>query len=357
LLATANNRISDVLVTVYVSVAMNATLTITGSVTHFMEITVISGCFMKSILILTYSWLPDAMEGPTPVSSLLHSATLVVAGIVTVCHRVPSGLSQDQVASVVMATGPLLLTLTAGHESDLKRSMAYSTSAMIAVLWSMLEAIESTYMLCTHAVYKACMFSIIGYIISTSVQQDVRSVRISTDLPAHTSGIIYLLAPASSIYYAQKHHISDSGYDNDSVCNTVMINIPFWLYSVASVLLLSAESSLTDATYVVSVLSASTCIAESNTGIRSCASEHVTSTCSAMHRSTLFLESCVLSIMVIIVSVCKNVGPTTFLAALTTVMTAAWFRSSSCVAALSMSSLQLLLTAEITVLLLLALLT
>ena len=82
---------------------------------------------------LTWLWLPDAMEGPTPVSTLLHSATLVLVGIIVWSHdveRVSIG-----VLFAMSGVGWALICFGWGFESDCKKVCAVSTCIMVGVIW------------------------------------------------------------------------------------------------------------------------------------------------------------------------------------------------------------------------------
>jgi NADH-quinone oxidoreductase subunit L len=138
------------------------------------------GAFAKSAQIPLHTWLPDAMEGPTPVSSLIHAATMVTAGVYLIArtnilfYLAPT--AADIAAFVGLATlliaGTIALTMT-----DLKRAIAYSTMSQIGymVLGVSIGAYSAgLFHLMTHAFFKALLFMTAGSIISAMAnRQDI----------------------------------------------------------------------------------------------------------------------------------------------------------------------------------------
>ncbi len=125
----------------------------------------------KSAQIPLYVWLPDAMEGPTPVSALIHAATMVTAGVYLVARTAPifalSPIASDTVAVVGAATALLAATIAIA-QNDIKRVLAYST---ISQLGYMVMAVGVTaytaglFHLMTHAFFKALLFLAAGSVI------------------------------------------------------------------------------------------------------------------------------------------------------------------------------------------------
>jgi NADH-quinone oxidoreductase subunit L len=130
------------------------------------------GAFAKSAQVPFHTWLPDAMEGPTPVSALIHAATMVTAGVYLIARMFPyfelAPTAADIAAFVGLAT--LLIAATiALAVTDLKRIIAYSTMSQIGYM-IMGVAIGAyaggLFMLMAHAFFKALLFMAAGSVIS-----------------------------------------------------------------------------------------------------------------------------------------------------------------------------------------------
>ena len=97
----------------------------------------------KSAQIPLYVWLPDAMEGPTPVSALIHAATMVTAGVYLIARSMPLFALAPGVLALVAVTGcatALLSASIAVTQNDLKRVMAYSTVSQLGYMFMALGA-------------------------------------------------------------------------------------------------------------------------------------------------------------------------------------------------------------------------
>jgi NADH-quinone oxidoreductase subunit L len=129
------------------------------------------GAFAKSAQLPLHTWLPDAMEGPTPVSSLIHAATMVTAGVYLIARMHPffelAPAAQDVGAIVGAAT--LLVAGTIGlAQTDIKRVIAYSTMSQIGYMImgvSVGAYAAGLFHLMTHAFFKALLFMAAGSII------------------------------------------------------------------------------------------------------------------------------------------------------------------------------------------------
>ncbi len=129
------------------------------------------GAFAKSAQIPLHTWLPDAMEGPTPVSSLIHAATMVTAGVYLIARMHPlfqlAPAAQDVGAVIGAAT--LLIAGTIGlAQTDIKRVIAYSTMSQIGYMImgvSIGAYAAGLFHLMTHAFFKALLFMAAGSII------------------------------------------------------------------------------------------------------------------------------------------------------------------------------------------------
>jgi NADH-quinone oxidoreductase subunit L len=122
------------------------------------------GAFAKSAQIPLHTWLPDAMEGPTPVSALIHAATMVTAGVYLIARMHPffelAPAAQDVGAIIGCATLVMAATI-ALTQTDIKRVIAYSTMSQIGYMImgvSVGAYAAGMFHLMTHAFFKALLF-------------------------------------------------------------------------------------------------------------------------------------------------------------------------------------------------------
>ncbi len=141
------------------------------------------GAMGKSAQFLLHTWLPDAMEGPTPVSALIHAATMVTAGVFLVCRASPMfEYAPDalMVVTVVGATTAFFAATIGLFQNDIKRVIAYSTCSQLGYMF--FAAGVSAYgaamfHLFTHAFFKALLFLCAGSVIhAMSDEQDMRKM-------------------------------------------------------------------------------------------------------------------------------------------------------------------------------------
>lgn len=129
------------------------------------------GAFGKSAQFPLYVWLPDAMEGPTPVSALIHAATMVTAGVYLIARMLPVFLLSEWALPVVAWVGTFtaLLAATIGMaQFDIKRIMAYSTVSQLGYMFAgiaMLSSVGGVYHVVTHAFFKALLFLCCGAVM------------------------------------------------------------------------------------------------------------------------------------------------------------------------------------------------
>jgi NADH-quinone oxidoreductase subunit L len=129
------------------------------------------GAFAKSAQVPLHTWLPDAMEGPTPVSSLIHAATMVTAGVYLIARMHPLFEAAPEAADVAAIVGCLTLVIagTIGLVvTDLKRVIAYSTMSQIGYMIMAVGAgayFAGLFHLMTHAFFKALLFMGAGSVI------------------------------------------------------------------------------------------------------------------------------------------------------------------------------------------------
>jgi NADH-quinone oxidoreductase subunit L len=137
------------------------------------------GAAGKSAQIPLYVWLPDAMEGPTPVSALIHAATMVTAGVFLVARAMPLfALAPDVLVLIgwVGAFTALLAASMACVENDIKRVLAYSTVSQLGYMMAAAgagAAAAGFFHLLTHGVFKALLFLGAGAVIHAMGTNDI----------------------------------------------------------------------------------------------------------------------------------------------------------------------------------------
>ncbi len=178
------------------------------------------GAMGKSAQVPLHAWLPDSMEGPTPISALIHAATMVTAGIFMVTRFSPVFELSDTALSLVIivgAIGALFLGLLGLIQNDIKRVVAYSTLSQLGYMTVALGASAysfAVFHLMTHAFFKALLFLGAGsVIIGMHHNQDIRYMGgIRKYMPI--TWITFLLATLSLVgtpffsgYYSKEHVI------------------------------------------------------------------------------------------------------------------------------------------------------
>ena len=153
------------------------------------------GAMGKSAQFILHVWLPDAMEGPTPVSALIHAATMVTAGVFLVCRAHPIFEAAPHVSGFVTLIGAFtaLFAATVGLvQNDIKRVIAYSTCSQLGYMFfaAGVGAYDAAmFHLFTHAFFKALLFLCAGsVIVALHHEQDMRKM-----------GGIYKLVPVTYI--------------------------------------------------------------------------------------------------------------------------------------------------------------
>ncbi|HET7671284.1 MAG TPA: NADH-quinone oxidoreductase subunit L, partial [Burkholderiales bacterium] len=139
------------------------------------------GAMGKSAQFPLHVWLPDSMEGPTPISALIHAATMVTAGIFMVARMSPLYEISETARAVVLVIGAitaLSMALVAVTQYDIKRVVAYSTLSQLGYMTAALGASAysaAIFHLMTHAFFKAVLFLAAGsVIIALHHEQDMR---------------------------------------------------------------------------------------------------------------------------------------------------------------------------------------
>ncbi|GAA3663092.1 NADH-quinone oxidoreductase subunit L [Nonomuraea antimicrobica] len=161
-MAAGSFRIADVLAK---APEMSAATLVTATML------LLAGVAGKSAQVPLHTWLPDAMAGPTPISALIHAATMVAAGIFIVARLFPAFVAARptlDVLAVLAALGMLGAALAALAQDDLKRVLAYSTISQLAYMAGALAAGSGTaavFHLLTHGAFKALLFLCAGAVI------------------------------------------------------------------------------------------------------------------------------------------------------------------------------------------------
>src|SRR6478735_4885180 len=148
---------------------------------NWVALALLLGAVAKSAQIPLHTWLPDAMEGPPPVSALIHAATMVTAGVYLIarCHVLFANAPNVRTLVVVIGALTLLMAgLIALVQYDIKRVIAYSTMSQIGYMFAAVGVADDSagmFHLLTHAFFKALLFLGAGIVIhALANEQDVR---------------------------------------------------------------------------------------------------------------------------------------------------------------------------------------
>jgi NADH-quinone oxidoreductase subunit L len=169
------------------------------------------GCTGKSAQIPLFVWLPDAMAGPTPVSALIHAATMVTSGIFLIARTAPvfalAPVAMNVVAAIGVATA--LLAATMGLvQNDIKKVLAYSTVSQLGFMFAALGVgayTAAVFHVMTHAFFKACLFLGSGSVIhGMHEEQDIQKMGgLSKYMPiTHRTFLIASIAIAGIVPFA-----------------------------------------------------------------------------------------------------------------------------------------------------------
>lgn len=137
------------------------------------------GCMGKSAQIGLHVWLPDAMEGPTPVSALIHAATMVTAGIFLIVRLYPIFEHAPFVSNIILYVGAITCIFAASiaiAQDDIKKIIAYSTCSQLGYMFMACGAYSYSagiFHLVTHAFFKASLFLLAGIVIHFTHVQDI----------------------------------------------------------------------------------------------------------------------------------------------------------------------------------------
>ena len=183
------------------------------------------GAMGKSAQVPLHTWLPDSMEGPTPISALIHAATMVTAGIFMVARFSPvyeHSATALSLMIVIGAIGALFLGILGVVQDDIKRVVAYSTLSQLGYMTVALGASAysvAIFHLMTHAFFKALLFLGAGsVIIGMHHDQDIRNMGgLKKQMPI--TWITFLLGTLALVgtpffagFYSKEHIIAAAGH-------------------------------------------------------------------------------------------------------------------------------------------------
>ncbi|MFO7747392.1 MAG: NADH-quinone oxidoreductase subunit L [Orrella sp.] len=185
------------------------------------------GAMGKSAQVPLHSWLPDSMEGPTPISALIHAATMVTAGIYMVSRFSPLFEFSDVALSlmiVVGGIGALFLGILGVVQNDIKRVIAYSTLSQLGYMTVALGASAYSvgiFHMMTHAFFKSLLFLAAGSVImAVHHNQDIRYMgglrkyMPITYITFLIGGLALSAFPFTAGFYSKEHIIEAAGYAN-----------------------------------------------------------------------------------------------------------------------------------------------
>ena len=206
------------------------------------------GAMGKSAQLFLHTWLPDAMEGPTPVSALIHAATMVTAGVFLVCRMSPLfeyAPGTLAFVTVVGATSAFIAATIGLVQNDIKRVIAYSTMSQLGYMFAAagVGAYQAAmFHLFTHAFFKAMLFLGAGSVIhAMHHEQDMRNYgALRKKIPyTFTAMIIGTLAITGAgiplTHFGFSGFLSkDAIIESTFAAQTLVGNYAFWLLVIAA---------------------------------------------------------------------------------------------------------------------------
>lgn len=220
-----------------------------GSVLTWALVLIFMGGMGKSAMMPLHIWLPDAMEGPTPVSALIHAATMVVAGVFLVARLFPLYLMEEVALNIITVVGALTAfyaAMVACTQVDIKRVLAFSTISQIAFMMVSLGVarpefhhglgyMAAMFHLFTHAMFKALLFLCAGALIHAIGSNDYTAMHgLRKHMPiTHITFLIGCLAIAGIIPFA-------GFFSKDEILTAVFGQSIFWYIWMSAVAGLTA---------------------------------------------------------------------------------------------------------------------
>jgi NADH-quinone oxidoreductase subunit L len=223
----------------------SATLNIFG--TEFHALTIIClllffGAMGKSAQLGLHTWLPDAMEGPTPVSALIHAATMVTAGVFLVARMSPLFEFSDVALATVTIVGAstAFFAATIGCvQNDIKRVIAYSTCSQLGYMFfacGVSAYSAGVFHLMTHAFFKALLFLAAGSVIhAMSDEQDMRKMGGIWKMVPVTYTVMWIGSLALvGVWPFAGFYSKDIVLESAFAADTLVGNYAFWLGIMAA---------------------------------------------------------------------------------------------------------------------------
>jgi NADH-quinone oxidoreductase subunit L len=170
-----------------------------SSEANWVALLLLLGAVAKSAQIPLHTWLPDAMEGPTPVSALIHAATMVTAGVYLIarCHVLFANAPNVRTLVAVIGVATLLMAgVIALVQTDIKRIIAYSTMSQIGYMFAAVGVADDSagmFHLLSHAFFKALLFLGAGIVIhALANEQDVRRMGGLSKVMPRTTALMWV---------------------------------------------------------------------------------------------------------------------------------------------------------------------
>ena len=235
------------LATIFAAVPEQAGETITfigleGDVMTILSILLFIGAMGKSAQFLLHTWLPDAMEGPTPVSALIHAATMVTAGVFLVARMSPFFEAAPAAQTFVVAIGGITAIFAASVglvQNDIKRVIAYSTCSQLGYMFVAMGVGAygvGMFHLFTHAFFKALLFLGAGSVIHAMAdEQDMRNMgglfsRLKITWAVMLIGTLALTGFPLTAGYFSKDAVIEAAYAAESP----VARAAFWMLLIAA---------------------------------------------------------------------------------------------------------------------------
>ena len=202
---------------------------LSGSTLTVALLCLLVGVAGKSAQFPFHDWLPDAMEGPTPASALIHAATMVAAGTFVLARLFPIFVLSDParlVLAVITAVTMVGAAVIAFGQSDLKRMLAYSTLSQIAIMLSALAVAPASigsgpaiFHMVSHAMFKALLFLAIGWL--SVLVAGTAAVKMSGGVRHHPQlrlplaiGLLSLAGVPPLVGFVSKEYVLGAAFDN-----------------------------------------------------------------------------------------------------------------------------------------------